>query len=680
MAIYLSESATAGASIPNPAQNERPIDIAAWTVQATEALHDLSLNPHVLPRGTSVSLVIPLDEQSTQHREEASRGQKAEERHPTTYRPQSKLFRRDSLKRREAVLKGREGSRRRVRWENDRLLNNPWAEPPLPSDWEVQPTHPKRRVPYFLAPLWDEKLARHETLAQKKRLSERNEPETNAGRVPKEVREKLKKAKAAKGLLQDLEEEVREFVKNWEKKTAELQKEGLHDVDSDEDEIVFVGRSGQMHDMPPSPTTKRRVEDEPDVGKEKLVFHSPADDRGASFGRWLVHSLATYYGLRTWSITVGDPARREAYIGIQPMKTGARSAAPICDLPQPLWGLSGIYLSAQATYQLATQTSDGLFNIVQMHDEQQYLDLIRTVLRDGELRPDRTGTGVTSLFAPQPLRFKLSRPSPDGPPTPILPLLTTKRVFSRAIIAELLWFISGSTSSLSLSQAGIKIWDGNGSREFLDSVGLSHRDIGDLGPVYGFQWRHFGAEYIDAVTDYTGKGVDQLAEVIYKLKNNPYDRRIIISAWNPADLKKMALPPCHMFAQFYVNFPPDSPETQKDVQTGKPRGVLSCQLYQRSADVGLGVPFNIASYALLTHMLAHVCDMTPGTFIHVLGDTHIYSDHIEPLKIQLARDTRDFPELKIKREIGGDIDGWEIEDFEVVRYSPHPSILMKMSV
>ena len=323
------------------------------------------------------------------------------------------------------------------------------------------------------------------------------------------------------------------------------------------------------------------------------------------------------------------------------------------------------------------------------HEEYQYLDLIHTILERGEHRPDRTGTGTISLFAPPQLRFSLSKPdpaSPEAPAIPILPLLTTKRVFLRAVVAELLWFVAGSTSSLPLSAAGIKIWDGNGSREFLDSVGLAHRAVGDLGPVYGFQWRHFGAEYVDAQTDYGGQGVDQLAEVIHKLKTNPYDRRIILSAWNPADLKKMALPPCHVFCQFYVSFPGASRgASSADVGTSngdKPRGrgVLSCQLYQRSCDMGLGVPFNIASYALLTHMLAHVCDLTPGEFIHMLGDAHVYLDHVDALKVQLEREPRDFPELAIKRETGCDIDGWKPEDFETKDYKPHQSIPMKMSV
>jgi thymidylate synthase len=312
-----------------------------------------------------------------------------------------------------------------------------------------------------------------------------------------------------------------------------------------------------------------------------------------------------------------------------------------------------------------------------LHEEYQYLNLIRTILTTGEHRPDRTGTGTYSIPFPPQMRFALSRPStdPTQPPELILPLLTTKRVFIRAVIAELLWFVAGSTHSKPLSDAGIKIWDGNGSRAYLDSVGLTHYEEGELGPVYGFQWRHFGAEYRGHAQDYTGEGVDQLAEVIDKLKNKPYDRRIILSAWNPADLKKMALPPCHMFAQFYVSFP-----RQGDGKEGRGRGVLHSLLYQRSNDMGLGVPFNIASYALLTHMLAHVCDLTPGTFTHTMGDAHVYLDHVDALKTQLEREPRDFPSLKINREIGGSIDGWKAEDFEVLGYKPHGAIAMKMSV
>lgn len=199
--------------------------------------------------------------------------------------------------------------------------------------------------------------------------------------------------------------------------------------------------------------------------------------------------------------------------------------------------------------------------------------------------------------------------------------------------------------------------------------------MGDLGPVYGFQWRHFGAEYVDAETDYTGQGVDQLAEVIHKLKHNPYDRRIILSAWNPADLKKMALPPCHMFAQFYVSFP-----SRREDSDASGTGHLHCQLYQRSCDMGLGVPFNIASYALLTHMIAHVCDLVPGTFTHTMGDAHVYLDHVDALKVQLERQPRPFPTLEIKRAKGGEIDGWKVEEFDVKGYEPHKGITMKMSV
>ncbi|RPD59512.1 thymidylate synthase [Lentinus tigrinus ALCF2SS1-6] len=297
------------------------------------------------------------------------------------------------------------------------------------------------------------------------------------------------------------------------------------------------------------------------------------------------------------------------------------------------------------------------------HDEQQYLDLIRDVLDRGDARPDRTGTGTLSIFAPPNLRFSLADST--------LPLLTTKRTFLRGIVEELLWFVRGCTDAKQLSAKGVKIWDGNGSKEFLEKRGLGHRREGDLGPVYGFQWRHFGAPYEDCDADYMGKGVDQLAECIHKIKHDPTDRRIILSAWNPAAIPEMALPPCHMMCQFYVHLPPPSDPTSK------PR--LSCLMYQRSADLGLGIPFNIASYALLTHMVAHVTDTEPHELIIQLGDAHVYRDHVDALRTQLEREPRSFPKLRWSRKVEA-IDDFVSEDIVVEGYNPHPSIAMKMSV
>ena len=198
----------------------------------------------------------------------------------------------------------------------------------------------------------------------------------------------------------------------------------------------------------------------------------------------------------------------------------------------------------------------------------------------------------------------------------------------------------------------------------INSIGLHHREEGDLGPIYGFQWRHFGAKYTDMHADYTGQGFDQLADVILKLKTDPNGRRIILSAWNPNDLNEMALPPCHLMCQFYVA-----------------KGQLSCQMYQRSADMGLGVPFNIASYALLTKMIAHVTYLTPGEFVHVIGDAHIYLNHLEPLKLQLERTPRPFPTLLIRpRNDLRTIDDFEFTDFELQNYEPYMAIKMAMAV
>jgi len=227
---------------------------------------------------------------------------------------------------------------------------------------------------------------------------------------------------------------------------------------------------------------------------------------------------------------------------------------------------------------------------------------------------------------------------------------------------ELLWFIRGSTSAKDLQSKDVRIWDGNSSREYLDSLGLKDREEGDLGPIYGFQWRHFGAEYSNMHADYSGKGVDQLKQLIETIKTNPDDRRMILSAWNPAALKDMALPPCHCLAQFYVA-----------------NGELSCQMYQRSADMGLGVPFNIASYSLLTCMIAHVTNLKPGEFIHTLGDAHVYNNHITALEKQLERTPRPFPTLQFQRQVLN-IDDFIASDFSVQGYDPHPKIAMDMAV
>lgn len=260
--------------------------------------------------------------------------------------------------------------------------------------------------------------------------------------------------------------------------------------------------------------------------------------------------------------------------------------------------------------------------------------------------------GTVSIFGAQ-MRFDMRNS---------FPLLTTKRVFWRAVAEELLWFVHGCTDAKILQDKNIHIWDGNSTREFLDKLGFTDREEGDLGPVYGFQWRHFGAKYRSCHDNYSNEGVDQLKQVIHTIRTNPNDRRIIMSAWNPMDIPQMALPPCHCLAQFYVS-----------------NGELSCQLYQRSADMGLGVPFNIASYALLTYMIAHITDLKPGDFIHTLGDTHVYKNHIEPLKEQLQRKPRNFPKLVIKRKMD-DIEDFKFDDFEIVGYNPYPKIHMEMAV
>jgi len=262
----------------------------------------------------------------------------------------------------------------------------------------------------------------------------------------------------------------------------------------------------------------------------------------------------------------------------------------------------------------------------------QYLDLMQEILNNGAQKTDRTGTGTLSVFGRQ-LRFDLS----EG-----FPLVTTKKLHLRSIIYELLWFLRGDTNIKYLKDNGVTIWD-----EWAD-------ENGELGPVYGHQWRSWPAP--------DGRSIDQISQVIRQIKQKPDSRRHIVTAWNPAEVDKMALPPCHALFQFYVA-----------------EGKLSCQLYQRSADYFLGVPFNIASYALLTYMFAQQCDLLPGDFVWTGGDVHLYTNHLEQARLQLSREPYPLPQLKIKRRPASVFD-YQFEDFEIVNYQAHPSIKAPIAV
>jgi len=266
------------------------------------------------------------------------------------------------------------------------------------------------------------------------------------------------------------------------------------------------------------------------------------------------------------------------------------------------------------------------------HDEAHYLDLLRTVLEKGTFRNDRTGTGTYSVFGAQ-ARFSLI----EG-----FPLLTTKKLHLRSIIHELLWFLKGDTNTQYLRDNKVTIWD-----EWAD-------ENGDLGRIYGAQWTDWQAS--------DGTHVNQIEELIQSLRNTPNSRRHIVCAWNPGELKHMALPPCHALFQFYVA-----------------NGELSCQLYQRSADIFLGVPFNIASYALLTQMVAQVCGLKAKEFVHTFGDLHLYANHVEQAKLQLTREPRPQPQMKINPEVTV-IDEFKFDDFELVNYNPHPTIKAPIAV
>jgi thymidylate synthase len=271
----------------------------------------------------------------------------------------------------------------------------------------------------------------------------------------------------------------------------------------------------------------------------------------------------------------------------------------------------------------------------------QYLDLMRHVMENGTQKHDRTGTGTISTFGYQ-MRFNLQ----DG-----FPMITTKKLHLKSIIHELIWFLTGDTNIKYLKDNGVRIWD-----EWAD-------ENGNLGPVYGYQWRSWPTP--------NGGHIDQVTQIINQIKNSPDSRRIIVSAWNVADVNQMALPPCHMLFQFYVA-PPNPLK-------GEQKGKLSCQLYQRSADIFLGVPFNIASYALLTMMVAQVCDLDLGDFVHTFGDAHLYNNHLEQTRLQLTREPRPLPTMKINPAVK-DIFAFKYEDFELLNYDPWPHIKGEVAV
>lgn len=286
--------------------------------------------------------------------------------------------------------------------------------------------------------------------------------------------------------------------------------------------------------------------------------------------------------------------------------------------------------------------------------EQQYIDLVKEVITSGEKREDRTGEGTVSLFGKR-MEFDISER---------FPLFTHKKMPFKMILKELLWFLSGSTDANILKKQKVPIWDGNSSREFLDKRGLNHLPEGDIGAGYGHQWRHFGAPYTSCKEDKSGTGVDQIEKMVDLIKNDPTSRRIILCAWNPAQQHQMALPACHLLFQCYV-------------REGK---YLDGQLYQRSGDLGLGIPFNVASYACLLYMLAFVTDLKPGKFVHVIGDCHVYNSHIDPLSKYFEDVTlNEFPILKIKRQVKNIFD-FKVDDFEIEGYKSGGCIKMKMAI
>jgi thymidylate synthase len=287
------------------------------------------------------------------------------------------------------------------------------------------------------------------------------------------------------------------------------------------------------------------------------------------------------------------------------------------------------------------------------HEENQYLNLINDIIDNNEVFEGRNGKTL-AVFG-SAMHFSLENNK--------LPLLTTKKLAIKTCLKELLWFIKGDTNNKNLKNQNVHIWDANSSRSFLDSRGLTDYNEDDCGPIYGFQWRHFNADYKDCNSDYSGRGIDQLNYIISQLKNveSRNSRRLIMSAWNPCQIDKMALPPCHVLCQFNVTN----------------NNKLSCSLYQRSGDVGLGVPFNIASYSFLAHLIAHHCDLNGYEFIYYLGNAHIYDDHIDSLKIQKEKIPFDFPTIEILNKYEK-IEDYKLSDFKINNYKCHDTINLIM--
>lgn len=313
------------------------------------------------------------------------------------------------------------------------------------------------------------------------------------------------------------------------------------------------------------------------------------------------------------------------------------------------------YIPSYKIQNLSINAQNNSVELDKSHEEYRYLDSLNDIMSTGNIRKSRNSETISKFGVD--LRFNISKS---------FPLLTTKKVYWNGVIKELLWFLNAETDSLKLSKNKVRIWDGNSSREYLDSIGLNTNREGDCGPIYGYQWRHFNAPYKTCDDDYSGQGVDQLQDIIDLIRNDPMSRRMVMSAWNPCQLDEMCLPPCHVMYQFYVHV------DQEGVKH------LSCSMYQRSGDMFLGIPFNIASTSLLTYIIAHHTDCVPHEITIKIGDAHIYKDHVEAVRTQLERTPIEFPQLNILCPKKDKITDYTIDDFKIENYNPAPTIKAAM--